>query len=75
MLWRDLLDRYGQRFGIEALLEEPADYTEFLRQAQDFGVSFVNDQVKDAFVVSKQAIARLQGIITTCVEASIPVFV
>lgn len=74
-LWRGLLDRYGLRFGIEAFPEDPDDFAEFLRQAQEFGVSYVNAQVKDSFVVGKQAISRLQGIIAAGAEESIPVFV
>lgn len=74
-LWRKLLDRYGLRFGIEAFPADPEDFSEFLRQANEFGVSYVNAQVKDAFVVGDQAIARLQGIITAGAKASVPVFV
>ncbi|MGG1663128.1 sugar phosphate isomerase/epimerase family protein [Brevibacillus sp. NRS-1366] len=74
-LWRKLLDRYGLRFGIEAFPEDPEDFSEFLRQSKEFGVSYVNAQVKDAFVVGERAIDRLQGIITAGSKAALPVFV
>lgn len=53
-LWRSLLDHYNLQFGVEAFPEEPEEFAAFLRKAKQFGVSYVNAQVKDSFVVGEK---------------------
>ncbi|WP_253725924.1 hypothetical protein [Brevibacillus borstelensis] len=72
-LWRSLLDHYNLQFGVEAFPEEPEEFAAFLRKAKQFGVSYVNAQVKDSFVVGEKAINRLKGIIREGKNHGIPV--
>ncbi|MEJ8544702.1 sugar phosphate isomerase/epimerase [Brevibacillus borstelensis] len=74
-LWRSLLDHYKLQFGVEAFPEEPEEFAQFLQKAREFGVSYVNAQVKDSFVVGEKALQRLQGIIREGEKQGIPVFV
>lgn len=74
-LWRSLLDHYNLQFGVEAFPEEPEEFAAFLHKAKQFGVSYVNAQVKDSFVVGEKAINRLKGIIREGKNHGIPVFV
>ncbi|USG67469.1 sugar phosphate isomerase/epimerase [Brevibacillus ruminantium] len=74
-LWRKLLDQYQLEFGIEAFPEDPDEFGTFLQEAKEFGVSYVNAQVKDSFVVGDAAVKRLSGIIQEGKKWNIPVFV
>lgn len=73
--WRKLLDEYRFSFGIEAFPAERADFAAFMERAKAFGVSYVNAQVVDSFIVGQEAVDRLHGLIEEASLWGIPFFV
>ncbi|MFY0544800.1 sugar phosphate isomerase/epimerase family protein [Brevibacillus sp. H7] len=74
-LWRRLLDKYRLNFGIEAFPAERDEFALFLKQAKEFGVSYVNAQVMDSYIIGDAAVMRLRGLMEEAAEAEIPFFV
>jgi sugar phosphate isomerase/epimerase len=70
--WRSLLDRYNFDFGITISPRTVEEAKPLLEQANNFGVQYVNAQVKDNFVIGPPAINLLQGLVEAARAAKIP---
>ncbi|MDT9726528.1 sugar phosphate isomerase/epimerase [Xylanibacillus composti] len=73
--WRQKLDAYQLRFGIEAFIHNPEEAKDYLARAVDFGVDYINAQVSTSFVTGEQAISLLTQIVEQADTAGIPFFV
>lgn len=73
--WRKLLDEYELDFSIEAFPADRLSFASVLNEAKQFGVSYVNAQVQDAFVVGEEALQLLSGLIEEANEVQFPLFI
>ncbi|MCA0756709.1 sugar phosphate isomerase/epimerase [Paenibacillus sp. N4] len=73
--WRRLLDEYDFKFGIHSFPFHRDDLETIIREAQNFGVDYINSQVADSFITDSKAVSLLRGLITAASEAKIPYFI
>lgn len=75
--WRRLLDEYRFSFGVHAIpFPGRADeLLPILRAAKQFGVSYVNVQVKGVYASETAALERLTDIVHAAKEEGVPLFV
>lgn len=74
-LWREKLDHYKLRFGIEAFITTRADIGVYLEQAAAFGVDYINAQVGHSFLIGSDAVALLEELLGEAAQYGIPLFV
>jgi len=72
--WRKLLDQYNFDFGITISPRSVDEGKAALEKARNFGVNYVNAQVKDNFVIGQPAINLLQGLVAAAKDAGMPFF-
>ncbi|WP_084820119.1 sugar phosphate isomerase/epimerase family protein [Mesobacillus campisalis] len=73
--WRQLLDKHNFSYGINAVPSSREDFREFLKQAKDFGVQYINAQVMDYFVVGDKAVKLLHELLEEAFKAEIPLYI
>ncbi|OCT15224.1 xylose isomerase [Paenibacillus pectinilyticus] len=75
-LWHRLLDRYKLSFSAIAFPTKPQDLIDIMTAANDFGrVQYINSQVLDSFVIDKEAVQLLDGLLKVSDEFQIPHFI
>ncbi|MFC0329857.1 sugar phosphate isomerase/epimerase family protein [Paenibacillus sepulcri] len=73
--WRSLLDQYQFSFGVQSFPGSREELRLFLKEAEAFGVSYVNSQVADAFVTGSEAVSLLEGLCEEAAAVQIPYYV
>ncbi|NOU71288.1 hypothetical protein GC098_07605 [Paenibacillus sp. LMG 31458] len=74
--WHRLLDRYKLSFSAIAYPAKPQDMIGILQHANQFGrLQYSNSQVSDSFVIDKEAVHLLEGLLKVSEEFIIPHFI
>ncbi|KRF09929.1 sugar phosphate isomerase/epimerase family protein [Paenibacillus sp. Soil787] len=74
--WHRLLDRYKLSFSAIAYPAKPQDMIDIIHHANQFGrVQYINSQVSNSFVIDKEAVHLLDGLLKVSEEYKIPHFI
>ncbi|QMV41167.1 sugar phosphate isomerase/epimerase family protein [Cohnella cholangitidis] len=74
--WRNLLDRYGLSFSVNAYPKSAEDMISFLDKAQTFGnISFINAQVMTPFLIGSGAEKLIAEMTALSRDAGIPIYI